>query len=168
MKIRAEADGDVATIRALTSAAFATARHSSGTEAAIIEALRDAGALTLSLVAERLGVIIGHVAFSRVTISGDAGGWFGLGPVSVQPALQRQGVGDALIRDGLARLQGQGAQGCVVLGDPAYYRRFGFESDPGLRYGDVPPAYFQRLRFSGATPHGEVAYHAGFDVSDPS
>ncbi len=164
MIIRPESAEDVPAIRAVTVAVFKGAPYSSGTEAAIVDALREAGALTLSLVAEERGRIVGHVAFSPVTINGKAGGWFGLGPVSVEPAEQRRGIGQALIRDGLQRLKSKGAEGCVLLGDPAYYGRFGFVSDPRLRYGDVPPEYVQRLSFTGAEPEGEVAYHAGFDA----
>lgn len=168
MIIRPEMAGDAPAIRAVTAAAFRDAPHSSGTEAAIVDALRDTGALTLSLVAERQGRIAGHVAFSPVTINRQAGRWFGLGPVSVEPAEQRRGIGKALIRDGLERLRDAGAEGCVVLGDPAYYRRFGFVSDPNLRYGDVPPEYFQHLSFTGSEPAGEIAYHPGFDAGRPS
>jgi putative acetyltransferase len=162
MLICPENGADACAIRALKDAAFRNAPHSSGTEAAIIDALRDAGVLTLSLVAKSEGHIVGHVAFSPVTINGKSGGWFGLGPVSVEPARQRRGIGQALILDGLERLKASGAQGCVLLGDPAYYQRFGFVSDPRLRYGDVPPEYFQRLSFTGVAPSGEVAYHPGF------
>jgi putative acetyltransferase len=165
MIIRPEIAEDAPAIRAVTAAAFKGAPYSSGTEAAIVDALRDAGALTLSLVAEEQGRIVGHVAFSPVTINGKAGGWFGLGPVSVEPAEQRRGIGQALIRDGLERLKSAGAEGCVLLGDPAYYGRFGFISDLRLRYGDVPPEYFQRLSFTGIEPEGEVAYHVGFNTS---
>ncbi|MEE1611790.1 GNAT family N-acetyltransferase [Microvirga sp. CF3016] len=167
MVIRPEIAEDIPSIRAVTVAAFKGAPYSSGTEAAIVDALRDAGALTLSLVAEDHGRIIGHVAFSPITINGEAGRWFGLGPVSVEPGEQRRGIGQALIRDGLERLRAAGAEGCVLLGDPAYYRRFGFVSDPKLRYGDVPPEYFQRLSFNGAEPEGVAAYHAGFDAGRP-
>ena len=168
MIIRPEADGDTPAIHALTDAAFRDAPHSSGTEAAIVDALRDAGALTLSIVAEEQGRIVGHVAFSPVTINGEASRWFGLGPVSVEPLEQRRGIGQALIREGLDRLRNTGAEGCVVLGDPAYYRRFGFVSDPKLHYGDVPPEYFQRLTFTGVMPEGEIAFHAGFDTEGPN
>jgi putative acetyltransferase len=168
MVIRPETADDASAIRAVTSAAFKGAPYSSGTEAAIIDALRNAGALMLSLVAEEQGRIVGHVAFSPVTINGKAGRWFGLGPVSVEPSEQRRGIGQALIRDGLERLRAAGAEGCVLLGDPAYYRRFGFVSDPKLRYGEVPPEYFQRLSFTGAEPEGEVAYHPGFDTTEQS
>jgi len=164
MQIIQERPQDVAAIHALTQTAFKDARYSSQTEARIVDALRDAGALTLSLVAIEDGEIIGHVAFSPVRINGRPGGWYGLGPVSVWPDRQRGGVGSAIIRDGLDRLRAMGAEGCVLLGDPAYYGRFGFASDPGLRYGDVPAGYFQGLAFAGGLPTGEVTYHPGFDV----
>ncbi len=165
MNIRPETQADVASIRSVTTAAFALAEHSSGTEAAIVDALRDAGALELSLVAEIDGAVVGHVGFSPVRIDGVAGDWFGLGPVSVLPAVQRRGVGSALIRQGLDLLRSRGATGCVVLGDPRYYGRFGFSSNHGLRYGDVPRQSFQSLVLSGPRPTGEVRYHAGFDAA---
>ncbi|HUO91620.1 MAG TPA: N-acetyltransferase [Rhizomicrobium sp.] len=160
--IRNEKPHDSGAIRSITTAAFAAAEHSSGSEAAIVDALRDAGALTISLVAVESREIIGHVAFSPVTIDTRSGGWFGLGPVSVRPDRQGKGVGKALIESGLAQLKAKGADGCVVLGDPRYYSRFGFASDPKLRYGDAPVEYFQRLVFEGPPPAGQVAYHASF------
>ncbi len=162
MRIRPETDADHAAIGALTTAAFAGAPHSSGTEAAIIDALRAAGGLTLSLVADDGGGVVGHVAFSPVRIDGRQAGWFGLGPVSVAPDRQGQGIGGALIREGLARLAAAGAKGCVLLGDPGYYRRFGFQADPGLVLPDVPPEYVLRLVLAGAPPRGTVAFHPGF------
>lgn len=164
MHIRPEQPADIDTIRSLTRAAFEKAPHASQTEAAIVDALRDAGALTVSLVAEDNSEIVGHVAFSPVTIDGEDLGWFGLGPVSVWPDQQGKGIGQSLIRRGLDGLQRLGAKGCVVLGDPAYYGRFGFVADPGLTYGDIPPEYFQRLTFDAGLPKGEVAFHAGFDA----
>lgn len=163
MQIRPETPADHAAISALTTAAFATAPHASGTEAAIIDALRAAGALALSLVADAGGVV-GHVAFSPVRIDGREAGWFGLGPVSVAPGRQGQGIGSALIREGLARLAAAGAKGCVLLGDPGYYRRFGFETDPGLVLPDVPPDYVLRLVLAGVPPRGTIAFHPGFYV----
>jgi putative acetyltransferase len=165
VEIRLERSEDVDAIRNLTTAAFRPMPYSSHTEAAIIDALRRAGALTVSLVAIKDGAIVGHVAFSPVTINGETSGWYGLGPVSVSPDQQRKGIGDAMIRDGLSRIAELNAQGCVVLGDPGYYGRFGFVSDPELRYGEVPPEYFQRLGFTEIVPKGEVAFHAGFDVT---
>ena len=164
MQIRPERPADVDAIRALTTAAFAGARYSSGAEAGIVDALRADGVLTVSLVAEEDGEVIGHVAFSRVQVDTAGGDWFGLGPVSVAPARQGQGVGRALVRAGLERLEAMGAGGCVVLGELGYYGRFGFESDPELRYGDAPAAYFQRLIFKGPAPSGQVRFHPVFEA----
>jgi putative acetyltransferase len=165
MHIRTERPEDANAIHFVTEAAFKEALHASYTEAKIVDALRAAGALSVSLVATEDGAIVGHVAFSPVKISDGARDWFGLGPVSVTPPRQGQGIGQALVREGLRRLEALGAAGCVVLGDPGYYGRFGFAYDPGLTYGDIPPGYFQRLTLTGAAPKGEVAYHAGFDAS---
>lgn len=129
-----------------------------------MEALREAGALTVSLVAVEEGGIVGHAAFSPVTVGGAPGKWFGLGPVSVRPDRQRRGIGGALIRARLERLRDVGAEGCVVLGDPAYYGRFGFRSDPGLRYRDIPGELFQKLAFVDAEAQGAVEYHPAFDA----
>ncbi|MDH4987984.1 N-acetyltransferase [Aminobacter anthyllidis] len=164
MNIRPEGPADIDTIRALTRAAFAKAPYSSQTEAAIVDALRDAGALTLSLVAEDNGEIVGHVAFSPVTVGKDVG-WYGLGPVSVWPESQGRGIGQSLIRHGLDVLRQMGAKGCVLIGDPAYYSRFGFVADPGVSYGNIPPQYVQRLAFGQHIPSGEILYHAGFEAS---
>lgn len=160
--IRAEQPGDEAAIAALIATAFANAEHSSGTEAAIVDGLRAADALTVSLVALSNGEIVGHVAFSPVTIDEADHGWFGLGPVAVSPDRQRHGIGDALVRQGLDQLRARGANGCVVLGDPAYYVRFGFTADPRLTLAGIPPEYFQALSFGEAVPSGEVAYHSSF------
>ncbi|MDO5642876.1 MAG: N-acetyltransferase [Paracoccus sp. (in: a-proteobacteria)] len=162
MDIRPERPGDKAAIAALTTAAFLTAPHSDGTEADIIARLRAAGALSLSLVAVDGARIIGHAAFSPVTIAGGDQGWMGLGPVSVRPARQGRGTGAALIRDGLARIGAAGAGGCVVLGDPGYYQRFGFAALPGLTLPGLPAGYFMALPFKAPPPQGEVAYHPAF------
>jgi len=165
MHIRPERPEDATTIHALTDAAFKGMWFSDGAEPRIIDVLRAAGALTLSLVATEGSDILGHVAFSPVTLDGAAGDWYGLGPVSVWPARQRTGLGQALIREGLQRLQALGAGGCVLLGDPAYYCRFGFESDPGLYNAGAPPGAFQRLSLRGAPPAGEVRFHPAFDAA---
>jgi putative acetyltransferase len=161
VRIRRERDVDAAAIRAVTAAAFAASSYGHNGEADIVEALRADGALTVSLVAVEGGEIIGHVAFSPVEI-GSARGWYGLGPLSVAPGRQGHGVGQALVRSGLAALISLKANGCVVLGEPDYYGRFGFESDPALRFGQAPAPYFQRLIFAGPAPGGEVRYHASF------
>jgi len=161
--IRDEQPGDEAAIAALTEVAFRTVRYSDGGESAIIARLRDAGDLALSLVVEnRDRAVIGHVAFSRVTISDGTPGWYGLGPISVIPLRQRAGIGAAMASEGLARLRGLGAGGCVVLGDPVYYGPLGFRHDAGLVFPGPPPEYFQRLVLSGDEPQGTVRYAAAF------
>jgi putative acetyltransferase len=165
MEIRDESLGDAEAIAEVTTTAFRGAEHSSGTEAKIVGALRDAGALTISLVAVEGGSVVGHVAVSPVLINGQAGHWLGLGPVSVDPARQGHGIGTALIKAALDRLREMRAHGCVVLGDPAFYARFGFSSHAELRYGDIPPCYFQRIVFAGSPPKGSVTYHSAFEAS---
>lgn len=161
--IRDERGGDEAAIAALTEAAFRETPHSSGTEAAIVGHLRADGDLSLSLVAETDDrAIVGHVAFSPVTIADGAPGWFGLGPASVIPLRQRAGIGAALIGEGLERLRKRGANGCVVLGEPAYYGRFGFRHDPRLSFPGPPPEYFQALAMTGPIPRGMVRYAPAF------
>ena len=164
MIIADEQPGDESAIREIVRDAFAVAPHSSGTEWAVVDALRAANALSISLVAVVEHDIVGHVAVSPVSL-GDAKGWYGLGPVSVRPEHQRQGFGAALIREALERLRGAGAAGCVVLGDPDYYARFGFEHDPEITFGKVPPPYFQALRFKGPYLGGRVEYHAAFNAT---
>lgn len=162
-----ERDGDAAAIRDVTIRAFAEMPYSSGTEAAIVDALRKARALAVSLVAVEGGAVVGHIAFSRVTIDGKADDdWYGLGPVSVTPSRQRAGVGSALVREGIARLKALGAGGCVLAGDPVYYGRFGFRANPRLTYPDLPAQYFQALALVGEVPKGVVAYHPAFDAKD--
>jgi putative acetyltransferase len=164
MDIRPESPADAAAISSLISAAFLTAEHSGGNEARIVEALREASSLTVSLVATENDRIVGHVAFSPVTIDGRSDGWFGLGPVAVIPDRQGIGIGTALIEAGLEQLRAQHSRGCVVLGEPAYYRRFGFTADPSLRFGGAPADYFQRLLFKGQPCGGLVSYHPAFDL----
>lgn len=160
--LRPERPDDVNAIRALTETAFRTAPHADGTEHVIIDRLRAAGALTLSLVVESDGVIIGHVAFSPVTVSDGSANWYGLGPISVDPSRQGEGIGGRLIEEGLQRLKALGAAGCVLLGDPGYYGRFGFAADPKLTLDGVPPEYFMRVAFSPVYGGGTVSYHPGF------
>ena len=162
MILRPEREGDIDAIRTLTETAFRTAPHADGTEHLIIDRLRAAGALTLSLVAEADGAIVGHVAFSPVAVSDGSEGWYGLGPISVDPARQGEGIGGKLIGEGLERLKALGATGCVLLGDPAYYSRFGFTPDPRLTLDGVPPEYFMRVAFSPVYGAGSVSYHPGF------
>jgi len=166
--IRNERNTDAAEIAAITAAAFAPLEISSHTEHYIVDALRAAGALTVSLVAERDGRVVGHIAFSPVRVSDGSAGWYGLGPVSVAPDLQRQGIGTALITEGLARLRAIGACGCCLVGHPAYYPRFGFSNPAALALAGVPPEVFFALSFNGETPRGEVEFHEAFSATGPA
>lgn len=160
--IRAEQPGDVETIHALTEAAFRDMPHSDGDEQHLVDRLRAGGDLTLSLVAEDPGRIVGHIAFSPVTISDGTKNWFGLGPVSVWPDLHGHGIGGALIRRGIADMKERGANGIVLLGSPEYYARFGFRHEPQLAYPGPPPEYFQCLVLEDGLPQGEVNYAPAF------
>jgi putative acetyltransferase len=162
--IRTEQPGDAEAIHTLTVAAFQTVPYGDGSEGRIIDSLRASGALALSLVAKEAGVILGQVTFSPVTIDGREGPWLGLGPIAVAPARKHQGIGSALIREGLARIAAEGAELCVLLGNPAYYGRFGFEHDPALSCDDGPAEAFQRIVLKGEAPRGKVTFHNAFGV----
>ena len=164
LTIRPERPGDADPIHDLTVRAFAPMSFSSGTEAQIIRALREAGDLALSLVAEVEGVVAGHVAFSRVTVAGDHAGWFGLGPVAVEPDKQRRGIGRALIAKGLEILKQDGAAGCAVIGDPAVYGRMGFQSDGALTYAGLDARFVQRVVFRGISPRGALEFAPAFEI----
>lgn len=167
LTIRDETPADSDAITAVTVAAFQTLDISHHTEQLIIAALRAAHALSLSLVAEMDGRVVGHIAFSPVTLSDGTTGWYGLGPVSVLPALHRQGIGSALIQEGLRRLQALGAKGCCLVGHPAYYGRFGFQHPDGLAHEGVPPEAFFALVFDGRMPQGMVTFHDAFKLDSP-
>ena len=166
MTISKERPQDIEAISRLTEAAFRNEEYSSHTEHFIVNALRRTGQLSISLVAAEHDEILGHVAISPVNISSGVTGWYGLGPISVRPDRQGKGIGSALMKAALQQLRQQGAAGCVVLGDPAYYGRFGFKAHPGLELPDVPPEYFQALSFTGELPVGVVKYAAAFDARE--
>ena len=163
--IRNEIDADVDAITEVTVAAFKTLEISNHTEQFIIEALRAVKALTVSLVAELDGRVIGHVAFSPVTISDGTQNWYGLGPVSVLPQYQRNGVGKALIQQGLSRLKDLNAKGCCLVGHPDYYRKLGFKNVSGLVHEGVPQEVFLAMSFDGQIPQGTVNFHEGFKAA---
>ena len=159
--IRPELPQDIAAISDVTELAFRRP-DKQPCEQFIIEELRRSNALSLSLVAESNGKIVGHVAFSPVQISDGSLQWFGLGPIAVTPDLQRQGIGRGLIETGLAALRGKGVAGCVVLGSPKFYGRFGFNHRPDCILDGVPPHHFQSLTFGGRPAVGKVSYHRAF------
>ncbi|MDR2897157.1 MAG: hypothetical protein LBV30_11030 [Propionibacteriaceae bacterium] len=255
--IRLEELNDQTAIAAVTKQAFRDMEISQHTEHLVIDALRAAGALTLSMVAELPGVgIVGHIAFSPLTITAnpeadddavaraeaptglrpdaesavdassshpgdtsstaqgavavapptfdqaatqppasasttpsqapnqaptspprlaaavlasapasDIGSWYCLGPVSVLPVYQGQGIGARLIRAGLNALEAMGATGVILVGHPEYYPRFGFINQPGLIYEGIPDEYVFSLAFNGQYPTGVITDHDAFRVT---
>lgn len=165
--IRPERPGDEDAIRAIVTAAFPTPA-----EARLVDALRDAGALTVSVVAEQDGALVGHVAFSPVTVGTNPRQIrvLGLAPVAVAPKMQKQGMGKMLIRTGLDAAGRVGAGAVILPGRVGYYSRFGFESAKasGLTWGDG--AHDDYLQVIGLGQNaldglsGAVGYHTAFDT----
>lgn len=162
MLIRPETESDIQAITDVTVEAFKTVQISNKTEQFIVKALRLDDALTVSLVVEIENAVVGHVAFSPVSISDGSKGWFGLGPVSVFPDFQKQGIGTSLIEKGLSMLKDLNGKGCALVGDPNYYKRFGFKNIPQLTHEDVPQEAFLVLPFGKSIPVGSVKFHDGF------
>jgi putative acetyltransferase len=162
MIIRKETAADIDAINEVTIEAFNTLPISQHTEQFIIKALRKAGVLTISLVAEMNGRVVGHIAFSPIIISDGTAGWFGLGPISVLPKYHRQGIGTAMMNEGLAELKKLGAKGCALVGDPNYYHRFGFKNVPQLIHEGIPQEVFLILPFTKNIPKGTVTFHESF------
>lgn len=171
MTIRPERPTDGPERDALTAAAFAGHPHSDGSEVALLHRLAEDGDLALSLVAtDDDGALLGHLALSPVTISDGTPakvgtGWYGLGPMAVRPDAQHRGIGAALVREALAWIAAQGAGGCVLLGDPAFYGRLGFAPIPGLVLPGFPEAYFLGVALGPVVPQGTVAYANAFGVA---
>lgn len=166
VSIRPETPKDAAAIFEMTQTAFASKPYSDGTEGPIVDALRRDGDLLLSLVMEQDGALIEHIAFSPVSFPdcADVTDWYALGPVSIAPDCQGQGLGRQLIEVGLADMRAKMSRGIVLIGDPALYSRFGFMAACGLTYQGLEEKYIQALRFydSGAMPHGEIQFAPAF------
>jgi putative acetyltransferase len=162
--IRPEIPSDEAAITQVTQRAFLSHPYSHQTEQFIICALRADHALSVSLVAENADRILGHIAFSPVTISDGSVGWYGLGPISVEPDLQRRGIGRSLVERGLAELRAIEANGCVLVGNPAFYSRFGFANNPALVLEGVPQEFFLSLLLGTSSAHGYVQFHPAFQA----
>ncbi len=163
--LRPETPSDAAAIRRVHEAAFPTPA-----EAAIVDALRDSACLTISWVSVLDDEIIGHIAFSPVTLEGEDFG-LGLAPVAVLPNHQRSGIGSALIRRSLDDCHAQEHKWIVVLGDPAYYQRFGFQPASTWQlldeYGGGDA--FQAQMLTGAAESqqgGLVQYSSAFAAED--
>lgn len=164
--LREEQPADAAAVHALHVAAFET-----DAEARLVDALRASGALTLSLVAVEDGAVVGHVAFSPVSVDADGrvAEGVGLAPMAVAPGRQRQGIGGRLIAEGLRRLRDAGHPFCVVLGHVGYYPRHGFvpARAHGLRWerGHDEAFFVQALGPGGlAGVSGVVRYRPELDA----
>jgi putative acetyltransferase len=164
--IRNQTEIDNTAIEKITIEAFKDHPFSSHTEQYIIRELRSNNNLPVSLVAEVDDIIVGHIAFSLVSISSGSKNWYGLGPVSVKPEFQSQGIGSKLIKQGIEQIKALGANGCVVLGEPEYYGRFGFKVMQSITLEGVPPEYFQTQVFQGSIPSGVVKYDAAFEAKN--
>ena len=165
MLIRPETSIDYLAVQTINIDVFAHHPFSHQTEHLIVKALRDSNALTISLVAEDQGLVVGHIAFSPALINGADLNWFTLGPVAVTPDRQNQGIGSLLIKDGLNALHQRGAHGCLLVGDPNYYKRFGFVHSQILGVQAVPAEYFMCLSFTNEIPEGVVTFHPAFSVT---
>ena len=159
--IRTEEPGDADGIRRVERAAFGREA-----EAELVDAVREMGAALLSLVAVEGGEIVGHALFTAVAVGSGAG--VGLGPLAVPPEHQGRGIGSALVREGLTKLRAAGHGAVIVVGEPRYYRRFGFV--PASRFGvrwdrPVPDEVFMALELRGGALRegGVVRYHAVFE-----
>jgi|SRR5882724_8591774 len=164
MVIREERQGDAERIRGVNLAAFETS-----TEADLVDALRRDATPLVSLVAEDDQNVMGHILFSPVTLASAPGlTLMGLAPMAVVPSRQRQGVGTALVREGLERCRQLNAAAVVVLGHPEYYPRFGFV--PAIRLSlrseyDVPEETFMVRELRDGVLRGlsgTVRYHPVF------
>jgi putative acetyltransferase len=162
MIIRNENEPDYEAISEITKEAFENHPYSDHTEQFIIKALRSSNALTISLVAVDAREVVGHIAFSPVTISDGSRDWYGLGPISVLPEMQRHGIGKSLMKEGLSRLKALGAKGCVLVGDPKYYRRLGFRNLPNVFVEGVPQVNTLALPFEEDKICGRVEFHKAF------
>lgn len=162
MVIRDEAIGDRPAISRLITEAFLALPQSSGTEASIVEALRGDAALDLAMVAEEHGEVIGYLAASAATIGTDAN-WGLIGPIAVEPSRQRQGIGTALMNEAIQRLRAS-SRGAALVGDPAYYTRFGFRAFPELTVSGCPSEFVQALPLDGTEPRGELIHHPAFGL----
>lgn len=165
MILRREKTSDIEAITEVTIAAFKNHPIGNQTEQFIINSLRQAGVLTISMVAEIDGQVVGHIAFSPVTISDGTNNWYGLGPISVLPEYQKQGIGKSLVNEGLTLLKELGGQGCALVGDPKYYKYFGFKNFPELVYEGVPQEFFLVLPFNEKIPQGTVVFDEGFSAT---
>ena len=164
MLIRNEGVKDVEAIYKLNASAFP-----SEAEAKLVDRLRELGQAAVSLVTESSRKVVGHILFSEVTLSDHPElKLVGLGPMSVTPECQRNGIGSALVIAGLEACKTEGYEAVVVLGHPGFYPKFGFlpSTDFGFKSEyDVPREVFMALelrQYSLSEASGVIRYHSVF------
>lgn len=162
IKIRKELVTDHGSISQLTERAFRDRPYAGGNEQDVIDRLRTEGALSLSLVALEDGLVVGQITFSPAENKDEMGSWFALGPVSVLPSRQGEGIGSMLINEGLRQIEESGALGCILTGNQQYYKKFGFEPSPKNCPSGEPMEYFQLNCFKGPKPTGRFSFHQAF------
>ncbi len=162
VSIRSERSDDAAAIGRVVRTAFLGMPFAAGDEAELVEALRARGALSVSLVAECEGTIVGQVAFSPANTSDGTAGWYALGPLAVLPTHQRGGIGSALVHAGLEAISELEARGCILTGNPSYYRRFGFALSPQSAPAGEPSEFFMVKLLRGQLPDGPIRFHEAF------
>jgi len=162
--VTGETPNDLVAIDQLLTAAFLEAPHSNQCEHHIVRRLREAGDLSFALVARDGDKVVGYAAVSPVAVA-DEPNWYRLGPVAVIPNYQYQGIGSQLMREALMRMRDIGAAGCVVQGEPEYYKRFGFKAEAGLQLTHLPQEHFMALAFDGRMPSGQVSFADAFMVA---
>jgi putative acetyltransferase len=168
ISLRPETPLDYEAIDELLILAFAFDAHSKLNESKIVRELRNRGKCTLSFVAcLEDGEVVGQILFSPVMIHDgtqqDITGWVALGPMSVNPRLQRMGIGRKLMDIGLLKIREMGTEGCVVLGEPGFYHHFGFRSYEDLILPGALAPYFLAQPFTGSVPSGNVSYDESFN-----
>ena len=162
IEIRPEQAGDEAAIYQVTKDAFTGPPYAAGDEQDLVNRLRELNQLSLSLVAVDGDDIVGQITFSPVTLSDGSEPWYGLGPVSVTPSRQSEGIGGQLILAGLDEISSRGALGCVLTGNPVYYGRFGFELAPENVPEQEPAEYFQMKLLNTERVDGIFSFHPAF------
>ncbi len=160
--IRPERPEDIQAIHDVTKRAFATMSYAGGDEQLLPARFRKAGALALSLVAELDGKIVGQLTLTPAFAADESPGWFALGPISVAPETQKQGIGTKMIEAAKAWMREKSAAGCVLIGNPTYYSRFGWLGFPDIAPEGEPPEFYQILPLGVAEPATIVSFHPLF------
>lgn len=164
--IRPEQACDYEVIYDITKRAFAPMPYAGGNEQDLINLLRNNDALEISLVAQIGSDIVGHIAFSKAFPENESadvnGGYYALGPIAVDPELQRSGIGSALIYEGIDILRQREAAGCILVGNVDYYQRFGFKTAPHLCPKSEPKDHYMILPLAVKNIDTIIGFHPLF------